>query len=203
MKLRFVEEPNLSFFQNSVHVDIRAGLSTYGAFDKGSTAVPTPIRIGVIGTTATIDGVRDWLESCKNGVPSDEQKLKALRPSFPGMSQEVFGTSLEVSDTQTRTISRHELGAALKSVDQLPRIVEVFMDHAKDLAGKSGLHVLIVAPPPEVFDLGDAARGSGIEPPIDELQEPAPEQESPPPSVLNFHDLLRRGRLIFNFRARY
>ena len=83
MKLQIIEEPELAFHQNRVHVDIRAGLLTFGAFDKGGTAVPVPIRIGVIGTTATVDGVRDWLERCKHGVTSDEQKLKALRPSFP------------------------------------------------------------------------------------------------------------------------
>src|ERR1700747_2482516 len=76
-----VEEPQLAFHQGKLDVDIRAGLSTFGAFDKGSTGVPVPIRIGVIGTTATVDGVRDWLEQSKRGVASDEQKLKALRPA--------------------------------------------------------------------------------------------------------------------------
>jgi hypothetical protein len=65
------------------------------------------------------------------------------------------------------------------------------MDHARDLAGKSGLHVLVVAPPPEVFALGDKPSTLVAEPPIDELQEPAPDQEAPPPSTLNFHDLFK------------
>src|SRR5688500_11374838 len=109
MKLQIIEEPRLAFSQNKEHVDIRAGLSTFGAFDKGSDSIPIPIRLGVIGTTATVDGVRDWLEQCKNGVVSDEKKLTALRPSFPGMTRQVFGTSLELSDAATRTITRHEL----------------------------------------------------------------------------------------------
>lgn len=191
MKLQIVEEPQLAFFQNDLHVDIRAGLSSFGAFDKGSATVPTPIRIGMIGTTATVDGVRDWLERCKDGVPSDEQKLKALRPAFPGMTQQVFGTSLELSDTLTRTITRHELTAALRNGDPLPHLVDVFLDHARDLASKSGLHVLVIAPPPEVFALGDVSPGIGMDPPIDELQQPAPEQEVAPPSVRNFHDLFK------------
>ncbi len=106
MKLLIIEEPQLAFYQNSVHVDIRAGISAFGVFDKGSAGVPIPIRLGVIGTTATVDGVRDWLEQCKNGVGSDEKKLTALRPAFPGMTQKVFGTSHELSDTATRTITR-------------------------------------------------------------------------------------------------
>jgi hypothetical protein len=40
----------------------------------------------------------------------------------------------------------------------------VFMDHARDLASKSGLHVLVIAPPPEVFALGDLSHGGGIDP---------------------------------------
>jgi hypothetical protein len=61
-----------------------------------------------------VDGVRDWLEQCKNGVASDEQKLAAFRPAFPGMTHQVFGTSLELSDMATRTITRHELTAGAR-----------------------------------------------------------------------------------------
>ena len=191
MKLQLIDEPALAFHKNQAHVDIRAGLTSFGAFDKGSSNVPAPIRIGVVGTTATVDGVRDWMERCKNGVKSEESKLKALRPSFPGMTPQVFGTSLELSDSSTRTISRHELTAALSSEDPLYRLADAFIDHARDLANKSGLHVLVIAPPAEVFALGDTQKSPGVDPPIDELQEPAPEQPSAPPTSLNFHDLFK------------
>jgi hypothetical protein len=191
MRLQIFEEPLLAFYQNNLHVDIRAGLSTFGVFDKGTSSIPMPIRLGVIGTTGTVDGVRDWLEQCKNGVASEEKKLTALRPAFPGMTQQVFGTSLQLSDAATRTITRHELSAALGQPDPLHHIVEIFMDHARDLAAKSGLHVLVIAPPPEVFALGDTPGTQVADPPIDELQEPAPEQKAPTPSALNFHDLFK------------
>ncbi len=97
-----------------------------------------------------------------------------------------------MSDAATRTITRHELLAALAKSDPLPHIVGAFMDHARDLAGRSGLHVLVVAPPPEIFALGDTPRAAPVaDPPIDELQEPAPEQQASPPSSLNFHDLFK------------
>lgn len=195
MKLHLIDEPQLAFHNSQLHVDIRAGLASFGAFDKGRSGVPRPIRLGVIGTTATVDGVRDWLERCKNGVESDEKKLKELRPPFPGMKEAVFGTSLELSDATTRAITRHELTAALQERDPLRRIVDTFMDHARDLSEKTGLNVLVVAPPKEVFDLGDAPREANLDPPIDELQEPAPEQSAPPASVLNFHDLFKAQAL--------
>jgi hypothetical protein len=34
MRLLILEEPQLAFHQNNAHVDIRAGLSSFGAFDK-------------------------------------------------------------------------------------------------------------------------------------------------------------------------
>jgi hypothetical protein len=42
-----------------------------------------------------------------------------------------------------------------------------------------------------VFALGDRSGVHVGEPPIDELQEPAPDQEASPPSTLNFHDLFK------------
>ena len=77
-------------------------------------------------------------------------------------TSQVFGTSLELSDAATRTITRHELSTALARPDALPHIVGVFMDHARDLASKRGPHVLVVAPPPEVFALGDIRRTPAV-----------------------------------------
>lgn len=191
MKLHIIEEPQLAFHNNQLHVDIRAGLTSFGAFDMGGENVPVPIRIGIIGTTATVDGVRDWIERCKHGVISEEGKLKELRPSFPGMTPQVFGTTLELSDSAIRTITRHELTAALSGTDPLARVADTFMAHARDLAAKSGLHVLVVAPPQEVFTLGDNSGSAGVDPPIDELQDPAPEQEAVAPSARNFHDIFK------------
>jgi hypothetical protein len=191
MKLHIVDEPALIFCGNQAHVDIRAGLTAFGAFDKGGSSVPVPIRLGVVGTTATVDGVRDWLERCKTGVDSAEPKLKTLRPSFPGMTAHVFGTTLELSDAATRTISRHELTAALGRREPLDRVAEVFLDHARDLAGRGGLNVLVIAPPAEVFGLGDVGTSLGVDPPIDELQDPAPDQRQAPPTRKNFHDVFK------------
>ncbi len=126
MKLQLLPEPSLQFGAGGVHVDIRAGLVTHGAFDRGAANVPTPIGVGLIGTTATIDKVRDWIESCRNGVPSRETKLKELRPAFPGMRDDVFGTSLAISDATTRTISRHELQTALAGTQAMERVVDLF-----------------------------------------------------------------------------
>lgn len=189
MKLQLVPEPDLQFGGGGVHVDIRAGLLAHGAFDRGASNVPTPIGVGLVGTTATIDKVRDWIESCRNGVPSRESKLKELRPAFPGMRPDLFGTSLAISDATTRTISRHELQAALAGEQAMDAVVDLFLDHARDLAGRGHLDVLVMAPPVEVFALGDA-RPPSADGPLDEGQEAAPT-----PYIQNFHDAFKARAL--------
>jgi hypothetical protein len=197
MKLHFIEEPELVFSGNNEHIDIRAGMSQFGAFDKTGEAIPRPIRVGLIGTTATLDRLRDWIESCKNGVETEEKKLIKLRPGFPGMNEHVFGTTIELSDSNARAITRHELSEALAAKDPLRAVVGVFVAHAHDLAAKSGLHVLVVAPPPEVFALGDSPKARLPEGPIDDSQESDGKDLEAPPARGNFHDLFKAEALRF------
>jgi hypothetical protein len=189
MKVQVLPEPGLQFGAGGVHVDIRAGLEKHGAFDRGASNVPVPIGVGLVGATATIDKVRDWIESCRNGVLSREERLRELRPAFPGMRDEIFGTQLAMSDATTRTISRHELQVALSGPNPMERVVDVFMDHARDLAGRGHINVLLIAPPLEVFALGDA-RPVPVDAALDEAQDAAA-----PKYVPNFHDTFKAKAL--------
>lgn len=189
MKVQLLSEPAIQFGNAGVHVDIRAGLTAHGAVDRGASNVPVPIGMGLVGTTATIDKVRDWIESCRNGVDSREEKLKELRPSFPGMREEIFGTRLTISDATTRTISRHELQAALTAPEPMDRLVDLFLDHARDLAGRGHLNVLVIAPPIEVFALGDT-QPPPADGPLDDGQE-----QAAPRYVPNFHDRFKARAL--------
>lgn len=189
MRLRLLEEPELQFATGG-HVDIRAGLREHGTFDRDEGHVPKQIGLGLVGTTATTDGVRDWIESCRRGVASTEEKYVELRPDFPGVRKEIFGTSFALSDTTTRTVSRHELRSALNKNDALAAVVDLFFDHARDLSNKSGVHVLIVAPPYEVFALGDPPTEAA--PPDDGLDDA---QRGEFKYRRNFHDLFKARAL--------
>lgn len=193
MKLHVLEEPLLQF-ASGVHVDVRAGIATYGTFDRGAANVPVPIGVGLVGTTATVDRVRDWIESSCRGVTSEEERLRELRPSFPGVDERTFGTRLALSDATTRTISRHELQSALLAPQPLARLVDVFVDHAGDLAARGGLHVLVIAPPAEVFALGDAPPRAidAAESGLDESQD---EQSA---YGQNFHDVFKARALALS-----
>ena len=65
MKIQVLPEPGLQFANGGVHVDIRAGLAKHGAFDRGAANVPVPIGVGLIGAAATLDQLREWIESTR------------------------------------------------------------------------------------------------------------------------------------------
>jgi hypothetical protein len=192
MNLTLLDEPELQFGRGH-HVDVRAGIVLHGTFDRGAAHVPVPIRVGLVGTPKTAEGVRDWLECYRGGMPSKEQRLLELRPGFPGMTDAAYGTRLDVSDATTRTISQNEIAAAIRTKDSMPALVDAFIEHARDLAQRGGIHVLVIAPPVEVFALGD-------EPPpapdasLDESGDDAPERPEPERAP-SFHDLFKARAL--------
>ncbi len=188
MKISLLEEPLLQF-KSGVHVDIRAGIAQFGTFDKGERGAPTPIGVGIVGTRTTVSGVRAWIDSFSRGVKSQEKNL-IFRPAFPGMTDKIFGTRLNLSEEASRVISKHELDAALKnSSTAMMNVVELFLDHARDLAGRSGLHVLVIAPPPEVFALNHSTHPN----PDPELDESTEAERDTYKS--NFHDLFKARAL--------
>jgi hypothetical protein len=192
MNLTQLEEPQLQFGRGQ-HFDVRAGITLHGTFDRGAPHVPVPIRVGLVGTPKTTEGVLGWLQGCRAGVPSKEPRLVELRPDFPGMLDAVFGTRLELSDTTTRTISHREIAAAIASTEPMPALVRAFVAHARDLAQRGSINVLVIAPPAEVFALGDEPP---LEPdaPLDEANDQAneaPKPVRPPP----FHDVFKASAL--------
>jgi hypothetical protein len=105
------------------------------------------------------------------------------------MTDGVFGTRLEMSEVTTRTVSPQDLKKALAATSPMPRVCELFLDHARDLAGRTGLHVLIVAPPAEVFAVGDSRPMRDREAELDEAQDEEPEW------IPNFHDVFKARAL--------
>lgn len=187
MKISFLDEPELLFGGRGLHVDIRAGLSKFGAYDRGQSGVPNPICAGVVGTAKSVRGVTDWMTDAVAGVPSQESNLVELRPSFPGVNQTIFGTTLSLS-SHARIVSQKEISDALSGADPLRRAVSVFIDHARDICSKPGIHVLIVAPPVEVFLQEDVSR-LGPDPELDESHEHASTYTK------SFHDLFKAEAL--------
>jgi hypothetical protein len=183
MEISLLKEPDLQF-ADGVHIDIRAGISTFGALDRGARDIPCPIRVGIVGTPETLLPLQNWIDTCAAGVHSDETRLRDLRPDFPGVKEDVFGTRLETSEAAVRSISRRDMTAALKSVDPIRHAVDLFMDHARDITARGSVNVVIIAPPAEIFKLGESRASKS-----DALDEGSDEQTAE--HLLCFHDLYK------------
>src|SRR5262245_22353004 len=88
MILTILTEPELEFGANGKHVDIRFGIMHHGPFDVGTDRAPTRIRIGLIGTPANLEGVSEWLETCRQPISGKDTRKQNLFPQFPGFGSE-------------------------------------------------------------------------------------------------------------------
>jgi hypothetical protein len=187
VQVGFFDEPELQFADGS-HIDVRAGIFAFGTLDRGAPAAPVPIRVGIVGTPATVRGVVEWLDRCAAGIAAADTKLKDLRPSFPGMTETTFGTKLEIAHASNRAVPDRDLRELLAASDPMKGIVQSFLDHARDLASRGTLNVLVIAPPAEVFALGDAKT------PADDVLDEGAEAE-PSPYTACFHDRFKAAAL--------
>lgn len=187
MNLTYLEEPFLQFADGE-HIDIRAGITESGALDRDSQALPRPIRVGIVGTTETADRVRQWVEGCAAGVSSTAERLRELRPDFPGMTRALFGTELEFTTGATRCVSAREISRAIQG----PALsAALFYEHARDVSDGGKTDVLVIAPPSEVFDdIGSPVDGSRS------LDKEAPPTEATTDS--SFHDLFKAHSLTLS-----
>ena len=80
MNISFLEEPDLEFGAGR-HVDIRFGIMNYGPLDFESPLAPRQINLGIVGTTESADGVREWLERCRTGIPAKPNKEDPAKPN--------------------------------------------------------------------------------------------------------------------------
>jgi hypothetical protein len=113
MHTEFLEEPELEFGAGT-HVDIRYGLATLGPLDRGDPTAPREIRVGLIGTSHTVEGVQRWLESCRCGVPAKQTRLVNLFPAFPGFSSDSpFGSTLTFHERWTSRLTDREASRKL------------------------------------------------------------------------------------------
>src|SRR5215472_8121120 len=85
MRAELLVEPELEFGAGR-HVDIRFGLKNHGPVTFDDRTAPKQINVGLVGTAQTIEGVKDWLAPCRNGVLAKPSKKPNLFPAC-----EVYG----------------------------------------------------------------------------------------------------------------
>jgi hypothetical protein len=159
MNIDFLEEPELEFGSGGKHPDIRRGLELFGPLDAPQEG-GRRIRVGIVGTSETVDRLQRWLERCASGLEAKVSKQPNLFPTFPGFgAASPFRAELEFSGPLCRILPARELreisqqshySALLSAVEMLAReIRSLTEDHRPE--------VVLVALPQELVGLDDTS----------------------------------------------
>ena len=150
MKTEFFHEPELEFGTGK-HIDIKFGLMNHGPFDFNSVLAPKKIKLGIVGTPETIEGVAAWFEKCRSGISAKLSKRPNLFPRFPGFGEEMPLCADFVLDTQLqRAIPQNyfdELCQGPKTDEVLQKIAQLYLAELEYLAEKTIADVLVCAFP--------------------------------------------------------
>lgn len=82
-RLQHVHEPLLEFAGEGRHPDVRFGLVEHGPADFSTSGTKT-VRVGLIGSSETVDGFREWFARCETEIPAKPSRQPNLFPAFPG-----------------------------------------------------------------------------------------------------------------------
>ncbi len=157
MKLEYLDEPELEFGGLRRHIDIRQGLTLFGPLDADAER-PRRIRLGLVGTQQTVDGIVQWLERCRSGVAAKASRQPNLFPAFPGFGAEsAFRTDFDIDQSLVRALSSREVArlAALSHYTALAEAEQVLEGEVQAISEKARPDVVIVALPAELVALED------------------------------------------------
>lgn len=201
MRAEVLDEPELEFGGGNRHVDPRFGISNYGPADLGLESAPRAIRVGLVGPADQLDGLRRWLERCREPIPAKDSGYPELFPGFPGCDIDCgLHTTLVFSDRWTRSISGSDLRAIVRADRDraLLTAVDAYAAEAEALAEGNRVDVLLMARPVELRDVRSRApRTKGADPTEEVAHEDGRQAEgrAAVPAFANFHDLLK-ARLL-------
>ncbi len=197
MRIEVLDEPELEFGGGQRHVDPRFGISAYGPADLGLESAPTGIRLGLVGPRDQLDGIRRWIERCRQPIAAKDERYPHLFPAFPGCDSDAgLYTTLAFTDRNCREVA----GRALQHASGLPgelavrAMVDAYMGELEAIAEDNRVDVIIVGRPDTLDDVHLAAEAA-------EDQAEATSSGSgkgraaAPPVVANFHDLLKARAL--------
>jgi hypothetical protein len=207
MKIHYLEEPELQF-GGARHIDIRFGIMNYGPLDFGSPAAPAEIKLGIVGSKESVEGVRGWLERCRSEIAAkrargdvgNQNKQPNLFTRFPGFAPDVgFRSTLIMDDAFCRDFGGNSISEICRIPDRDERImrgVDLFMEEIRYLAQNRLVPVILCAVPAALLEAvkpSVVAGGEGD----DGGAESVSTAES---STLDFHDMLK-ARAMQQYRA--
>lgn len=197
MNLHFFEEPELEFGTGN-HIDIRFGLMLRGPLDYNTPSAPRQVRVGIVGTNYTIDGVSAWLEKCRGEIPGKESKKPNLFPRFPGFNpQESFQSELVLDSQLHRPLPPIELKRLLQGTapNKVVRdAVALYLAELRYLSENTNADVLICAHPQELLDAMEQAEETANP---DRHLDGGEDNDGPIKGArLVFHDMLKAEAMV-------
>jgi hypothetical protein len=202
MNAEVLGEPELEFGSGQRHVDPRFGIVSYGPADLQASESPRAIRVGLIGPADQTDGLRRWLERCREAIPAKDDRYPHLFPAFPGCDiDRGLHTTLVFADRNVRTISDRDIRLIKRSSgpEAIRIAVDTYAREAAALADENRVDVLLIARPQELADTKVRAPASrSYQARSAPKAGPNTDGRSTDPSeaqYANFHDILK-ARLL-------
>ena len=197
MQADVIDEPELEFGGRGRHIDPRFGIGNYGPADLGTQGAPQAIRVGLVGPADQLDGLRTWLERCREPIAAKDERYPHLFPAFPGCDIDSgLQTTLVFSDRNTRTISERELRAIRQASGgrALQTAIDTYAAEITALADENRVDVLLAARPEQLADTARTPRGRGRGSRRATASVPD-DDDVALPQFANFHDLLKARTL--------
>ncbi|MBL8090894.1 MAG: hypothetical protein JNJ43_11230 [Anaerolineales bacterium] len=187
MNIDFLPEPELDFGVDK-HVDIRFGIMNYGTVDFSSPLAPKEIRLGIVGTNESVEGICNWFEKCKGEIPAKESKQPNLFPKFPGFRPDIaFQSTITLNDRLHRVIKPQtfkDLSRTLSGNEFIASSVDLFFEEFKYLAENSKIDVFVCAVPQSLLEASESTDEDN--------------NHSKRRSRIDFHDLLKAKSMSLN-----
>lgn len=156
MKIDFLSEPELEFGNGGRHIDIRFGMMHHKPLDYGLSSAPKDIKLGIVGSSETVEGLQAWLERCKQGIEAKRSKQPYLFPDFPGYGEtDTLPTDISSDSRRNATISNRELEKLIQQEDRntlVRETVNLLIQELKYIDEKTGPDVLICALPANLLE---------------------------------------------------
>lgn len=156
MKINFLQEPELEFGNNGKHIDIRFGMMGHKPLDYDSDSAPKNIKLGIIGSSETVERLTSWLGKSRQGIEAKQSRQPYLFPSFPGFGEEdVLPTNLEIDKRRNVNIPKKTLNKLLEENNQnvfITKLVDCLIDELRYIDEKTNPDVLVCALPQALLE---------------------------------------------------
>jgi hypothetical protein len=190
MKIQHFDEPELAFGAGQ-HIDIRFGLMSHGPLDVHTATAPKSIRVGIIGSNESSEGLHEWLEKCRSEIAAKDSRQPNLFPRFPGFNRDTaFRSELVLDQAFNAEITRGDvdaIGAISSKNKAVEQSVRVFEDAVRHVIDKQPPDVLLCAVPDAMLK----AMSDQVPDSDDASKQPSVTAETPQHQRLDFHDLLK------------